>query len=332
MADQIRWGILGCAAIARVRTIPGLLQAENAKLYAVASRGIEKAEAFKNAYGAEKAYGSYEALLADERVEAVYIPLPNTMHCEWVEKAAKAGKHVLCEKPLAVSEEQARYMYQVCEENHVLLMEAFAYRHAPLVRRVKEIIDAGTIGKVKYLEAHLTDVLEDMGNIRMNRNLGGGAFYDMACYNVSVISYLTGREPIKVKAFQEWDEERGVDLSNTFLLWYEDGTQAAGYSSLNSYARGYYAVVGEKGRIEVPCNFNCRNQVKFTVSTGGHTDNVEVLDEVCTEYTVMCPDNYRLEIEQFGRCIREGEKPYISREETLRNIRILDRAFASARE
>lgn len=135
-----------------------------------------------------------------------------------------------------------------------------------------------------------------------------------------------------MKAFQEWDEDLGVDLSNTFLLQYEDGTQAAGYSSLNSYARGYYAVVGEKGRIEVPCNFNCRNQVKFMVYTGGHTNNVEVLDEVCTEYTVMCPDNYRLEIEQFGRCIRNGEKPYVSKEETLCNIRILDRAFASAKE
>ncbi len=332
MSDKIQWGILGCAAIARVRTIPGLLQAENADLYAVASRGIEKAEALKNTYGAEKAYASYEELLADEKVEAVYIPLPNTMHCEWVEKAAKAGKHILCEKPLAVSEEQAKHMYQVCRENQVLLMEAFAYRHAPLVQKVKEIIDSGTIGKVKYLEAHLTDVLKDMGNIRMNRELGGGAFYDMACYNVSVISYLSGMEPVKVKAFQEWDDKRGVDLSNTFLLQYEDGTQAAGYSSLNSYARGYYAVVGEMGRIEVPCNFNCRNQVKFTVTTGGHTDNVEVLDEVCTEYTVMCPDNYMLEIEQFGRCIRNGEKPYISEEETLRNIRILDRAFESAKE
>lgn len=332
MADKINWGVLGCAAIARVRTIPGLLQADNANLYAIASRGIEKAEALKNTYGAKKAYGSYEELLADENVEAVYIPLPNTIHCEWVEKAAKAGKHILCEKPLAVNEEQARHMFQVCEENNVLLMEAFAYRHAPLVQKVKEILDAGTIGKVKYLESHLTNVLEDMGNIRMNRNLGGGAFYDMACYNVSVISYLAGQEPVKVKAFQEWDEDLGVDLSNTFLLQYEDGTQAAGYSSLNSYARGYYAVVGEKGRIEVPCNFNCRNQVKFMVYTGGHTNNVEVLDEVCTEYTVMCPDNYRLEIEQFGRCIRNGEKPYVSKEETLCNIRILDRAFASAKE
>ena len=330
MSRKINWGILGCAAIARVRTIPGLLQADNASLYAVTSRGSAKAEELQKMFGAEKAYGSYEELLEDKNVEAVYIPLPNSMHREWVEKAAKAGKHILCEKPLALNEEEAKEMYDICEAEGVLLMEAFAYRHAPLIQKVKELIDAGAVGKVKYLESHLTDLLTDMGNIRMNQNLGGGAFYDMACYNVSAISYLAGKEPVRVKAFAEMDPEYGVDVSNTCLFQYDDGMQAAGYSSLNSYARGYYAVVGEKGRIEVPCNFNCRNICKFTVTAEGIVDNVEVIDEKKTEYTVMCPDNYMLEIEQFGRCILDGEKPLVSKEETLRNIRILDKAFADA--
>ncbi len=330
---KVRWGILGCAQIARVRTVPGLLKAANGELYAVASRGLSKAEEFKEMFGAKAAYGSYEELLADDNVEAVYIPLPNSMHLQWVERAAKAGKHILCEKPLALNEEQAREMFAVCEENHVLLMEAFAFRHAPLVQKVKELIGEGAVGKVKYLESHLTDLLTDMGNIRMNKELGGGAFYDMACYNISTISYLLdGKEPVNVKAFAEMDEEYGVDVSNTALFKYEDGVQAVSYSSLNSYVRGYYAVVGEKGRIEVPCNFNCRNICKFTLVTDGRVDNVEVLDEKKTEYTVMCPDNYMLEIEQFGRCILDGERPYVSREETLLNARILDRAFRAAEE
>ncbi|MCI8319491.1 MAG: Gfo/Idh/MocA family oxidoreductase [Dorea sp.] len=331
MDRKVRWGVLGCAQIAKVRTVPGLLKASNAKLYAVASRGAKKAEELKNRFGAEKAYGSYEELLSDEKVEAVYIPLPNSMHFQWVERAAKAGKHILCEKPLALDEEQAAAMFEICAENHVLLMEAFAFRHAPLVQKVKALIDEGAVGKVKYVESHLTDLLTDMGNIRMDKELGGGAFYDMACYNISTISYLLdGREPKSVKAFAEMDAEHGVDTSNTMLFKYEDGVQAAGYSSLNSYARGYYAVVGEQGRIEVPCNYNCRNICKFTLTTGGHVDNVEVLDEKKTEYTVMCPDNYMLEIEQFGRCILDGEKPYVSKEETLLNARILDRAFKAA--
>lgn len=330
---KVRWGILGCAQIARVRTVPGLLEADNGELYAVASRGLSKAEELKGMFGARMAYGSYEELLADENVEAVYIPLPNSMHLQWVERAAKAGKHILCEKPLALNEEQAKKMFAVCEENHVLLMEAFAFRHAPLVQKVKELIDEGAVGKVKCVESHLTDLLTDMGNIRMNKELGGGAFYDMACYNISTISYLLGwKEPVSVKAFAEMDAEYGVDVSNTALFRYEDGTQAISYSSLNSYARGYYAVIGEKGRIEVPCNFNCRNICKFTVVTDGRVDNVEVLDEKRTEYTVMCPNNYMLEIEQFGRCILDGEKPCVSKEETLLNARILDRALSAAGE
>lgn len=331
MNKKVNWGILGCAGIARVRTIPGLLRAGNAKLYAVASRESKKAYEFKALFGAEKAYESYDKLLEDESVEAVYIPLPNSMHYEWVEKAAKAGKHILCEKPLALNESDARKMYDICKQEGVILAEAFAYRHAPLVQKVKELINEEAVGNVKYIESHLTDVLTDMSNIRMNKALGGGAFYDMACYNVSVISYLLEKEPKGVKAFAEMNVKYGVDISNTFLLQYDDGVQAMGYSSLNSYSRGYYAVVGDKGRIEVPCNFNCRNICKFTAVAGGVVENVEILEERSTEYTIMCPDNYMLEIEQFGRSVCNGEKPLISEEETLMNIRTLDRIIQNAK-
>lgn len=328
MSRKIRWGVLGCAMIARVRTVPGLLQANNAELYAVASRGAEKALEMKEKFGAKVSYGSYEELLNDPEVEAVYIPLPNSMHCEWVLKAADAGKHILCEKPLGLTAFEAERMFDYCEEKGVLLMEAFAYRHSPLVQKVKKLIDEGAIGKVLYLESHLTDVLTDMGNIRMKKDLGGGAFYDMDCYNINVISYLKGGKPVSVKAMAQMDPERGVDVGNVMIMQYGDGSLAAGYSSLNSYARGYYCVVGDRGRIEVPCNFNCRNQVSFTVITGGHTDNVEVLDEEARTIGVMCPDNYMLEIEQFGRCIAGEETPYVSREETVVNAEILDMAFA----
>lgn len=330
MGKKVNWGILGCAAIAKNRVIPGLLKADNACLYAVASRGQEKLAEFSELFPIEKTYEAYEELLADSKVDAVYIPLPNTLHCQWVKKAADAGKHILCEKPLAMNETQAREMFQYCRERGVLLMEAFAYRHAPLVQKVKQTADAGTIGKIKYVEAHLTDVLTDMGNIRMQRELGGGAFYDMACYDISVISYLLGKMPVQAKALAEIDDTYGVDVSNTFLLKYEDGTQAAGYSSLNSYARGYYALVGEKGRIEVPCNFNCRNICKFTVTVNGIVDNVEIKDEECTEYTVLCPDNYMLEIAQFSRCVLGEESPYITEEETVGNARILDMILEAA--
>ena len=327
---KIKWGILGCAAIAKNRTIPGLLKADNAILYAVASRGKEKLRELSETFYFEKAYDTYEALLEDEQVEAVYIPLPNTLHFEWVKKAADKGKHILCEKPLAMNAEEADELFVYCQEKNVLLMEAFAYRHAPLVQKVKELIENGTIGKIKYVEAHLTDVLEDTTNIRMQRDLGGGAFYDMTCYDISVISYLIGRHPIQVRAFAEIDEKSGVDVSNTFLLKYEDGTQATGYASLNSYAGGYYQVTGERGRIEVPCNFNCRGICKFTVAVKGAVDNVEIRDEETTEHAILCPDNYTLEVEQFGRCILGGEAPRITKAETVENARILDMLLLEA--
>ena len=129
--EKVRWGVIGTAGIARGETIPGMLLAENCELYAVAGRSLEKAKSFRDAFGFRKAYGSYDELLADPAVEAVYIPLPNDLHCEWSIRALQAGKHVLCEKPLAVSEEQAKRMFEAAEKNGVYLMEAFAYLHSP---------------------------------------------------------------------------------------------------------------------------------------------------------------------------------------------------------
>lgn len=328
MGDKIKWGVLGCAGIAKSRALPGFVLADNTELCAVASRTEEKAREMQAQFGAKKAYGSYEALLSDPEIEAVYIPLPNTLHKEWVFKAAEAGKHILCEKPLAITAAEAEEMFACCEENGVLLMEAFAYRHGPLVKKVKECIDAGTIGNVLYAESHITDVLRDMQNIRMNKDLGGGAFYDMSCYNINVISYLMGKDPVKVKALAQMNAEKGVDMANTIMIQYEDGTLAAAYGSLNSYTQGYYCVVGSEGRIEVHHSFNCKNVTGFTVATKGRHVNVDVLDEEVKKISVFCPDNYMLEFEQFGRCVRGLETPEVTKEETLRNARILDMARA----
>ena len=149
--EKVRWGVLGTADIARGQTIPGMRTAEHCECYAIAGRRIEKARSYQEEFGFRKAYGSYDELLADPEVQAVYIPLPNDLHCEWTVRALKAGKHVLCEKPLAVSAAQAEEMFRTAEENHVLLMEAFAYLHSPFIRAVREELDAGAIGGIRYL-------------------------------------------------------------------------------------------------------------------------------------------------------------------------------------
>ena len=178
---KIRWGVLGTAHIAQGCTIPGMLQADNCALYAIAGRSMEKADQFREAFGFEKVFDSYDALLADPQVEAVYIPLPNSLPRAWGIRAARAGKHILCEKPLAASAAEAEVMFRAAKENGVMLMEAFAYLHSPLIGAIKAELDAGAIGEVRYLENAFVTAVPREGNIRLRRETLGGSLYDLGC-------------------------------------------------------------------------------------------------------------------------------------------------------
>ena len=220
--DKVRWGVLGTADIARGQTIPGMMLAEHCERYAIAGRRIEKAESYREEFGFRKAYGSYDELLADPEVQAVYIPLPNDIHCEWTVKALKAKKHVLCEKPLAVSETQVQEMFRTAEENGVLLMEAFAYLHSPFVKAVKAELDAGTIGEVRYFESAFITGRRPDTDIRLRRETYGGAFYDLGCYPLSMAMWLLGEEPDEVRAAAQFSEKK-IDLFTSALLLYGNG-------------------------------------------------------------------------------------------------------------
>ena len=192
---KVKWGVLGTAYIFERDTALGMQLADNCELTAIAGRNLEKANAFKEKYGFQKAYGSYEELLEDPEIEAVYIPLPNTLHYEWTIKALQHGKHVLCEKPLAPTAKEAEEMFRAAKENQVYLMEAFAYQHSPFVKAVKKEIEAGTIGKIRYMEAALitSDYLKS--NIRMRKETCGGSTYDLGVYAISLIQRMVGSEP-----------------------------------------------------------------------------------------------------------------------------------------
>ena len=179
--SKIKWGVLGTAGIAKGQTIPGMKEANNCELYAIAGRSLEKAKEFQTEFGFEKAYGSYDELLQDKEVEAIYIPLPNTMHYEWTIKALEAKKHVLCEKPLAPSEEIAKKMIETAKEKGVFLMEAFAYLHSPFTKAVKQEIEEKTIGDVVYMESTFITADYDISNIRMRKETLGGCLYDLGC-------------------------------------------------------------------------------------------------------------------------------------------------------
>ena len=320
----VRWGVLGCSGIGKSRTIPGLLSCENAELYAIAGRNEEKLKVYAEPFAPKKLYTDYQALLDDENVDAVYLPLPNGIHMEWVKKAAAAGKHILCEKPMALTEEQVREMFAAAKEHGVLLEEAYAYRHAQLVQKVKEIVDSGAIGRIRYLESKHSTFDTNRSGIRYQKGNGGGAVYDVTCYNVSLASYLFGKDPEDMSVYCGFDKETGVDVSDAVMLRYEEGVTAMLYAGLDAYRRGCYSILGETGRIDVDHKFNSSGVCHIRVSTGARPQGAEYVDETTTDYTIWVEDNYKREIELFSDAVLNGTPLTISEEESLRTARVCD--------
>ena len=314
---KIHWGVLGTAGIARGCTIPGMQQAENCIMTAIAGRSLEKAEAFRKEFGFEKAYGSYEAMLADPEIQAVYIPLPNELHCEWAIKAMQAGKHVLCEKPLAPTVAECEKMIACAKENNVLLMEAFAYLHSPIVQAVKQ--DLEKIGDILYMESAFLTSDYDLSNIRMRRETFGGCTYDLGCYCTSQILWMVSEEPKTVQACARFTDQK-IDNLTTGLLSFPGGAKASFTCGMllateQDKRIDRFQIHGAKGCIRSEVQFNQAGELSYILNVNGTEE----------KKTVSCPQNYRLEVEQLGRCIAEGEDLHVSHEFTLRNARTLER-------
>ena len=314
--NKVRWGVLGTADIARGATIPGMIQAEHCELCAIAGRKAEKAAEYQRTFGFQKAYGSYEELLADPEVEAVYIPLPNDLHCEWTLKALQAHKHVLCEKPMAVSERQAAEMFRMAEENGMYLMEAYAYLHSPIIKAIKAELDAGTVGDVRYLESSFIGGLRPDTDIRLRRETYGGSLYDLGCYTVSMALWLMEKEPDTVHATAQFSDKR-IDLFTSALLAYENGAMV----NLNcgmALPQGRldrFHLCGTQGEIASPVAFNQSGEIPYTVIRNG----------VKETKTVTAPSNYMLEIEQLSLCVLGEARPHVTREFSLKVARVMDR-------
>jgi len=322
---MIKWGVLGTAYIFERDTAEGMRQAENCELYAIAGRSMEKAQAFKEKYGFQKAYGSYDELLADPEVEAVYVPMPNTMHKEWTIKALNAKKHVLCEKPMAPNAAEAAEMFAAAKANGVVLMEAFAYQHSPFVAAVREEIDKGTIGDVRYMEAALITSDYDLSNIRMRRETLGGSVYDIGVYSCSLILRMLGKEPEKVQAISTFSEQN-VDMFTSVLMEFEGNVRAQFNCGMvlateKNSALDRFQIHGTKGSIEaVKFGFNVPGQLQYRVKTFDGVDEIRTVDT---------RNNYCLEVEQLGRCITDGETPLMSEELTMSVARTIDRILAA---
>lgn len=321
--DKVKWGVLGTANIAKGQTIPGMQKAGNCELYAIAGRSMEKALQFKDEFGFKKAYGSYEELLQDPDVQAVYIPLPNNLHLKWVKEALESGKHVLCEKPLGLDPDEVKDMFDTAKKNGVNLMEAFAYLHSPYVASLKKDVDDKVIGDVDYIETgFITQGYKE--DIRIHKETGGGAMYDLGCYCTSMILSLVDSEPVFVKADAEFSDE-GVDEMTAGIIKFGNGVRASfnvgmilGKNTDDRFDRLY--IHGSKGYITSGVEYNQEGELSYTIHT----------DEGVTERKMTAPQNYSLEVEQLGRCILEGEKPHVTAEFSLKNAELIHRALKEA--
>ncbi|HEX5126948.1 MAG TPA: Gfo/Idh/MocA family oxidoreductase [Rhodocyclaceae bacterium] len=307
----IAWGVLGYARIARMSAIPAMKRTANAHFYGVASRDAAKLAECQTQFKCDKTYPRYEDMLADPHIQAVYIPLPNSLHKEWSIAALRAGKHVLCEKPLAMSAAEAREMAAVARETGCLLMEAFMYRYTDRMRKVREMLDSGVLGQVKHINAGFRFFLDRPNTIKAQPELGGGALYDVGCYPVNFLGAVTGRKPITCKAVAEYDN--GVDINLSALMQYDDGLIANIHCGFNAHNKIGAEIIGTQGILEVPDTF-----LDFRGAIQVHTK------EGTRAIPVAESDRYGAEFQDFSAAILEKRSPLLSLDETIRNMEVLD--------
>jgi predicted dehydrogenase len=319
---RVRWGVLSTANIGRAAVIPAIRASRNGEVLAVASRDPERARAFAAENGIPRSYGSYEALLEAGDIGAVYIPLPNSLHREWTVRAAQAGKHVLCEKPLGVTALECEEMHRAAEKAGVHLMEAFMYRFHPRTDLVRKLIAGGAIGPLQGVQASFTFRLRRTDDIRLDPALGGGALMDVGCYCVNVARTLAGAEPFEVQAFADWTAT-GVDERMVGSMRFESGLIAQFDCALSLERRESYQAVGPEGHLSVGS--------AFLPGTSDATIEEHHGRAATTVHTVPGADEYRLMVEHFADCVLEGKAVRHLATEAAANLRAIEALYRSAR-
>jgi D-xylose 1-dehydrogenase (NADP+, D-xylono-1,5-lactone-forming) len=330
VSKRLRWGVLGTAAIARTQVIPAIQGSANGTVVAIASRDAQSARSFAEALAIDRSSASYEALLDDPEVDAVYIPLPNSLHAEWAIRAAKAGKAILCEKPLAANAADAQRIVDACALHKVALMEGFMYRFHPQNRRVRELIAQGAIGEVREVRAHLSVAIMDpldVGNVRLQSALGGGALLDMGCYSVNIARMIFGGEPKRVLATSDIDPRFNVDVSTAGILEFSAGRIAYVSCSFLAGGQGAYTVVGTEGTIEVP------RAIIPGMGTRAPEGLVILIDADGKRKEEQFPpaNQYRLMTEAFATAVLSGGSVPFPPEDAVNNLRVLDALASAAR-
>jgi xylose dehydrogenase (NAD/NADP) len=313
--EPVRWGILSTARI-NAFVIPGLHESPLTELLAVASRGQDRVEEYARAWGIPRAYGSYDELLADPEVEVVYVSLPNGLHVEWSVRALEAGKHVLCEKPLARAPEEVELAFDVAEREELLLMEAFMWRHHPQTLRLAELVRSGAIGDIRLVRASFSFTL-DGDDVRLDPALGGGALMDVGCYCVSGVRLVAG-EPESASAHSVVGQT-GIDLRLAGTLVFADGALGLVDCGFDLPFRQGLEVVGAEGTLRVATPWVPKDPA--IVLERGHDTQVFAIEQA---------DRYRLQAENLSRAVRGLEAPLLGRHDALGQARAIDALYRSA--
>jgi predicted dehydrogenase len=323
----LRWGILSTADIARRKVVPGMRKAARCEITAIASRDEATVRRVAAELEIPRAHASYEALLADPEVDAVYIPLPNHLHAEWTIAAVQAGKHVLCEKPLAMTAADAERMVEAAEAAGVQLMEAFMYRLHPSWLKVHELVRSGRIGPLTSVQSWFSYHNDDATNIRNIREAGGGALFDIGSYCVNLSRWLFGAEPDDVQAAIRRDPELGVDTLTSSILSFADGFASFTCSTRAEDDQRVH-IYGTRGRISIGIPFNIPpdRPTEVYVAAGGDppvAPDVKVL-------TFPTADPYTVEAEQFAAAVLDGTPLPLPPRDAVANLRVIERIFAAA--
>ncbi|HSO30193.1 MAG TPA: Gfo/Idh/MocA family oxidoreductase [Candidatus Sulfomarinibacteraceae bacterium] len=324
---DLRWGILSTANIGREKVIPGIQGADRCRVTAIASRDIGRAQRVAAELGIPSVHRSYEALLADRDVDAVYIPLPNHLHAEWAIAAARAGKHVLCEKPLATTAADAERMIAVAEAEGVHLMEAFMYRLHPSWVAVCDLVTAGRIGRLIAVQSWFSYYNDDPANIRNIRAVGGGALFDIGCYSVNLSRLLFGGEPTRVEASIRRDPASGVDILTSGLLEFAGGGVATFTCSTRAEDDQRVHVYGTDGRITVGIPFNIPpdRPTEIHLAHGGAPPVAPAIET----FTFAPADPYSVEAARFAAAVLDGGPTPVPPSDAVANLRVIERLFAA---
>ncbi len=327
MSKRVRWGILSTAGIAVRKVIPGMQSSDWIEVTAIASRDRHKPEDVANTLGIPRAYGSYEELLGDPEIEAIYNPLPNQLHVPWSIKAAEAGKHVLCEKPLSLTVAEAKSLLAVQERTGVIIAEGFMVRGHPQWLRVRELIAAGRIGDLRSIQGVFSYFNTNPANIRNVPEYGGGSLMDIGCYPIHTSRWMFGEEPVRVMGLFEQDPECKVDRLTSAMLEFPNG-QAIFSCSMQLVYHQRMQLLGTRGRIEMPMPFtpppDCASYILIDdgcdLAGGG----------ICTETFPPC-NQFTIQGEAFSRAVREGGSVPVPLTDAIKNMAVIEALVRSGR-